>query len=66
MIAPGADAVLATVFVGFCIGPKCLMDPAGDIARDCRVAILSSNAKDAWDTSNKLCESLKLKETEQL
>ena len=47
MIAPGADAVLATVFVGFCIGPKCLMDPTGDIARDCMVAILSSNARDA-------------------
>ena len=66
LIAPGADAVLATVFVDFCIGPKCLMDPAGDIARDCRVAILSSYARDAWDTSNKLCESLKRKESEQL
>ena len=54
------------MFVGFCIGPKCLMDPAGDIARDCMVAILSSIAEDAWDTSYKLCETLKLKETEQV
>ena len=48
MIAPGAEAVLAPVLVGFCIGPRCLMGIlVGDIARDCMVAILSSNARDA-------------------
>ena len=67
LIAPGADAVLATVFYRFLHRPAVPHgDPAGDIARDCLATILSSNAGGAWDTSHKLCESLKLKVTEQV
>ena len=48
LIAPGADAGLAPVLVGFGTGPQCLMGIlVGDTARDCMVAILSSNARDA-------------------
>merc|ERR1719473_2546734 len=66
MIAPGAYAVLAPVFIGFMIGPRCLMGVlAGAIASGCMVAIMMSNAGGAWDNSMKLCEKLKIKKTEQ-
>merc|ERR1719408_448545 len=66
MIAPGSYAVLAPVFIGFAIGPRCLMGTlAGAIASGCMVALLMSNAGGAWDNSKKLCEKLKIKKTEQ-
>merc|ERR1719169_236760 len=66
MIAPGAYAVLAPIFIGFTIGPRCLMGTlAGAIASGCMVAIMMSNAGGAWDNSKKLCERLQLKKTDQ-
>merc|ERR1712100_675464 len=66
MIAPGAYAILAPLFVGFCVGPKCLMGVlAGALVTGCMLAILMSNAGGAWDNSKKLCEKLKIKKTEQ-
>ncbi|CAD7955898.1 unnamed protein product [Amoebophrya sp. A120] len=66
MIAPGAYAVLAPLFVGFTIGPKCLMGMlAGSIVSGAMIAIMMSNAGGAWDNSKKLCEKLKIKKTEQ-
>merc|ERR1719486_1370935 len=66
MIAPGAYAVLATLFIGFCVGPQCLMGLlAGSITSGAMLAIMMSNAGGAWDNSKKLCEKLKIKKTEQ-
>merc|ERR1712070_530944 len=66
MIAPGAYAILAPLFVGFCVGPKCLMGVlAGALVTGCMLAILMSNAGGAWDNSKKLCEKLKIKKTDQ-
>merc|ERR1711981_489748 len=66
MIAPGAYAILAPLFVGFLVGPRCLMGMlAGAIASGCMVAIMMSNAGGAWDNSKKLCEKLKIKKTDQ-
>merc|ERR1719456_2033705 len=66
MIAPGAYAVLAPVFVGFAIGPRCLMGMlSGAISSGCMVAIMMSNAGGAWDNGKKLCEKLNIKKTEQ-
>merc|ERR1711959_117580 len=62
----GSYAVLAPVFIGFMIGPRCLMGTlAGAIASGCMVAIMMSNAGGAWDNSKKLCEKLKIKKTDQ-
>merc|ERR1719487_827785 len=66
MIAPGLYAILAPLFVGFFVGPRCLMGVlAGAIASGCMLAIMMSNAGGAWDNSKKLCEKLKLKKTDQ-
>merc|ERR1711997_1180378 len=66
MIAPGAYAILAPLFVGFFVGPKCLIGVlAGALVTGCMLAILMSNAGGAWDNSKKLCEKLKIKKTEQ-
>merc|ERR1719222_948813 len=66
MIAPGAYAILAPIFIGFLVGPACLMGVlAGALVCGCMLAILMSNAGGAWDNSKKLCEKLKLKKTEQ-
>merc|ERR1719313_3217370 len=66
MIAPGAYAILAPIFIGFTLGPRCLMGVlAGAIASGAMLAILMSNAGGAWDNSKKLCEKLKIKKTEQ-
>merc|ERR1712224_406232 len=66
MIAPGAYAVLAPLFIGFLVGPKCLMGVlAGALVTGCMLAILMSNAGGAWDNGKKLCEKLKIKKTEQ-
>jgi H(+)-translocating pyrophosphatase len=66
MIAPGAYAILAPVFVGFFVGPKCLMGMlAGAITSGAMVAIMMSNAGGAWDNSKKLCEKLNIKKTDQ-
>merc|ERR1719409_1771730 len=66
MIAPGSYAILAPIFIGFLIGPKCLMGVlAGALVTGCMMAILMSNAGGAWDNSKKLCEKLKIKKTEQ-
>merc|ERR1712100_39919 len=66
MIAPGAYAVLAPLFIGFTMGPRCLMGVlAGAIASGAMLAILMSNAGGAWDNSKKLCEKLKIKKTDQ-
>merc|ERR1712232_1541134 len=59
MIAPGSYAILAPIFVGFLVGPKCLMGVlAGALVTGCMLAILMSNAGGAWDNSKKLCEKL--------
>merc|ERR1712137_1014310 len=66
MIAPGAYAILAPIFIGFLVGPTCLMGVlAGALVTGCMLAILMSNAGGAWDNSKKLCEKLKIKKTEQ-
>merc|ERR1712066_98275 len=66
MIAPGAYAILAPIFIGFLVGPVCLMGVlAGALVSGCMLAILMSNAGGAWDNSKKLCEKLKIKKTEQ-
>merc|ERR1711920_935740 len=65
MIAPGAYAILAPIFIGFLAGPACLMGVlAGALVCGCMLAILMSNAGGAWDNSKKLCEKLKIKKTE--
>jgi len=66
MIAPGSYAILAPLFIGFTVGPKCLMGMlAGALVCGCMMAILMSNAGGAWDNSKKLCEKLKIKKTDQ-
>lgn len=66
MIAPGAYAILAPLFVGFLVGPRCLFGAlVGSIASGCMVAIMMSNAGGAWDNGKKLCEKLGIKKTEQ-
>merc|ERR1711988_139410 len=66
MIAPGAYAILAPIFVGFTVGPVMLMGVlAGALVTGCMLAILMSNAGGAWDNSEKLCEKLKIKKTDQ-
>merc|ERR1712025_1166814 len=64
MIAPGGYAILAPLFIGFCVGPRCLMGSlAGAIASGCMMAIMMSNAGGAWDNSKKLCEKYGLKKS---
>merc|ERR1712113_958017 len=66
MIAPGAYAILAPLFIGFLVGPSCLMGVlAGALVCGCMLAILMSKAGGAWDNSKKLCEKLKIKKTDQ-
>jgi len=66
MIAPGVYAVLTPIFVGFTLGPRCLMGLlAGAIVSGAMLAIMMSNAGGAWDNSKKLCEKLKIKKTDQ-
>merc|ERR1712217_584619 len=66
MIAPGAYAILAPIFIGFLVGPACLMGLlAGALVCGCMLAILMSNAGGAWDNSKKLCEKLQIKKTDQ-
>merc|ERR1719429_572846 len=66
MIAPGSYAILAPLFIGFTVGPKCLMGMlAGALVCGCMMAILMSNAGGAWDNGKKLCEKLKIKKTDQ-
>jgi len=57
MVAPGAYAVLAPLFVGFLVGPRCLVGMlAGAICSGAMVAIMMSNAGGAWDNAKKYCE----------
>eukprot|EP00928_Gymnodinium_smaydae_P100528 TRINITY_DN9887_c0_g2_i1.p1 TRINITY_DN9887_c0_g2~~TRINITY_DN9887_c0_g2_i1.p1 ORF type:complete len:807 (-),score=189.59 TRINITY_DN9887_c0_g2_i1:410-2791(-) len=66
MIAPGVYAIFAPLFIGFTLGPRCLMGVlAGSIVSGAMLAIMMSNAGGAWDNSKKLCEKLKIKKTEQ-
>merc|ERR1712151_396333 len=66
MIAPGCYAIIAPIFVGTLMGPRCLMGVlAGAIVSGAMLAIMMSNAGGAWDNSKKLCEKLKIKKTEQ-
>jgi len=66
MVAPGSYAILAPLFIGFTVGPKCLMGTlAGALVCGCMMGILMSNAGGAWDNGKKLCEKLKIKKTEQ-
>merc|ERR1719413_155290 len=66
MIAPGSYAILAPMFIGFLVGPTCLMGMLGGaIVTGCMLAILMSNAGGAWDNSKKLCEKLRIKKTDQ-
>merc|ERR1712216_657701 len=56
-IAPGAYAILAPLFVGFLVGPRCLVGMlAGGIGSGAMVAIMMSNAGGAWDNAKKYCE----------
>merc|ERR1711972_33033 len=66
MIAPGLYAVFAPIFVGFMMGPRCLMGVlAGAVISGAMLAIMMSNAGGAWDNSKKLCEKLQIKKTDQ-
>merc|ERR1712190_502051 len=66
MIAPGAYAILAPMFIGFLVGPAGLMGLlAGAIVSGAMLAIMMSNAGGAWDNSKKLCEKVGIKKTEQ-
>merc|ERR1712125_28315 len=66
MIAPVAYAIIAPLFIGFTLGPRCLMGVlAGAIVSGAMLAIMMSNAGGAWDNSKKLCEKLKIEKTEQ-
>merc|ERR1712178_445337 len=66
MIAPGLYAMVIPIFVGFTLGPRCLMGVlAGAIVSGAMLAIMMSNAGGAWDNSKKLCEKLKIKKTDQ-
>merc|ERR1711904_187004 len=66
MIAPGLYAIFAPIFIGFTVGPRCLMGAlAGAVISGAMLAIMMSNAGGAWDNSKKLCEKLKIKKTEQ-
>merc|ERR1712054_715484 len=66
MIAPGLYAIISPIFVGFFMGPRCLMGLlAGAVVSGAMLAIMMSNAGGAWDNSKKLCEKLKIKKTEQ-
>merc|ERR1712007_187867 len=66
MIAPGLYAVFMPIFIGFTIGPRCLMGLLGGaIISGAMLAIMMSNSGGAWDNSKKLCEKLKIKKTEQ-
>jgi len=66
MIAPGVYAIFAPIFVGFLVGPRCLMGVlAGSIVSGAMLAIMMSNAGGAWDNSKKLCEKLQIKKTQQ-
>lgn len=66
MIAPGVYAIFSPVFVGFLVGPRCLVGfLAGSIVAGCMLAILMANAGGAWDNGKKLCEKLQIKKTEQ-
>jgi len=57
MIAPGAYAILAPLFVGFTVGPRCLVGMlGGSIVSGAMVAIMMSNAGGAWDNAKKFCE----------
>merc|ERR1712038_1766264 len=66
MIAPGLYATFAPIFVGFTVGPRCLMGTlAGAVISGAMLAIMMSNAGGAWDNSKKLCEKLQIKKTDQ-
>merc|ERR1712226_551366 len=66
MIAPGCYSILVPMFIGFLVGPRCLMGVlVGAIVSGAMLAIMMSNAGGAWDNSKKLCEKLKIKKTEQ-
>merc|ERR1712187_1095282 len=66
MIAPGAYAILFPIFIGTCIGVRCLMGLlAGAISSGAMLAIMMSNSGGAWDNSKKLCEKLQIKKTDQ-
>merc|ERR1739838_1231532 len=55
MIAPGAYAILAPIFVGFFLGPRALMGVLGGaVVSGAMLAIMMSNAGGAWDNSKKL------------
>merc|ERR1712174_113673 len=58
--------MLFPIFVGFTVGPRCLMGLlAGSIASGAMLAIMMSNSGGAWDNSKKLCEKLQIKKTDQ-
>ena len=64
MVAPGAYAILAPLFVGFLVGPRFLLGMlAGAVGSGCMLAIMMANAGGAWDNSKKLCEKLGLKKS---
>lgn len=57
MILPGLYAIMAPLFVGFLIGPKCLTGMLGGaISSGAMMAIMMSNAGGAWDNSKKYIE----------
>ncbi|RYZ45992.1 MAG: sodium-translocating pyrophosphatase, partial [Myxococcaceae bacterium] len=57
MIAPGAIAVLAPVFVGFIFGPEVLAGTlAGSLAVGATLSLLMANGGGAWDNAKKFIE----------
>ena len=57
MVAPGALAVLAPVFIGFGLGPKALGGMLGGALICCvMMALMMANAGGAWDNAKKYVE----------
>jgi Na+/H+-translocating membrane pyrophosphatase len=57
MVLPGVYAIWTPVFVGFLVGPRCLMGMlAGSVGAGAMMAIMMSNAGGAWDNSKKYIE----------
>jgi len=57
MILPGCLAVLAPVWIGLMVGPKCLAGMlSGSIASGFMLGVMMSNAGGAWDNSKKYIE----------
>jgi K(+)-stimulated pyrophosphate-energized sodium pump len=66
MVAPGAIAVSAPIFIGFLLGGRGLMGLlSGAISSGFLLAVTMANAGGAWDNAKKYIESVGLKKTDQ-